>query len=253
MRRYRRVFGRRGLVYFWYGEILGRQAEVTVTQPGNHAPIYLRLGTSDIGFYDEIFVRRVYDLSSAQSPQMIVDAGANIGLAGRYFAGQYPQARILAIEPARANFGQLCKNVAGYPQITPIQAALWDTIGKIDLSNPFGRHGTFRTWNVASSPTPVLERVPAVTIPDLLATYNLERIDLLKIDIEGAEVELFSNAANWIDRVGVIVIELHDRFRRGCALNFYSATQSFDREWHRGELTFVARAGTVDDQLVVSV
>ncbi|PDW00164.1 hypothetical protein A9Q02_21980 [Candidatus Chloroploca asiatica] len=253
LRRYRRVFGWRGLIYFWYGEMLRRQTEVSVTRPGSNPPIYLRLGTSDIGFYDEIFVRRVYDLQSVRPLQVIVDAGANIGLAARYFAEHHPHVRILAIEPAAANFGQLYKNVSACSQITPIQAALWHIDSELDLTNPVGRHGAFRVWNTASHSVPVQERVPTMTIPNLLANYNLERIDLLKIDIEGAEVELFANAGSWIDRVGIIAVELHDRLRRGCALNFYSATQSFDWEWHRGDLTFVARAGMVDKQLLRSV
>jgi hypothetical protein len=61
------------------------------------------------------------------------------------------------------------------------------------------------------------------------------------MDIEGSEKEIFEVPAPWIDQVNVIAIELHDRFKRGCSLAFYSATLGFRREFHRGESIFVAR------------
>ena len=81
LRRYRRVFGWRGVPYYLGAEVFGRRAEVALTPPGHSAPIYLRLGTSDVGFYDEIVRRSAYDLPLALTPHVIVDAGANIGLA----------------------------------------------------------------------------------------------------------------------------------------------------------------------------
>lgn len=241
LRRYRRVFGWRGVPYYLAAEVYGRSAEVALTPPDHAAPIFLRLGTSDVGFYDEIFLRGAYDLPLAQSPQVIVDAGANIGLASRFFTARYPQARILALEPASANYGQLCKNAATLPRITTLRAALWNQAGAVEVFNPTGRHGAYRTQRETSAPGAGVERAPAVTVPGLMAAYDLPQIDLLKVDIEGAERKVFADAANWIDSVGVIVIELHDRFQRGCALNFYAAAQGFEIERHQGELVWVAR------------
>jgi len=239
--RYRRVFGWRGLPYFLAAEMLGRRSEVALRLPDHAAPIRLRLGTSDVGFCDQVFRRGAYDLRLARSPQVIVDAGANIGLASRFFAARYPQARILALEPAAVNYAQLCKNVGGMSGITPIRAAVWREAGEVDIFNPTGRHGAFRVQQSDSKQGAARERAPSVTMSGLLAAYDLPYIDLLKVDIEGAERELFADAADWLDRVGVIVIELHDRFQRGCALSFYAATQGFEVERHRGEHVYVAR------------
>lgn len=246
LRRYRRVFGWRGLPYYLVAETLGRRFEVALLLPDHHAPIYVRLGTSDVGFCDQILRRGAYDLPLTRSPQVIVDAGANIGLASRFFAARYPQARILALEPASANCEQLCKNVAGVSGITPVRAALWRAPGEVDIFNPTGRHGAFRTQRGASVRGAAIERAPAVTVSGLMASYDLPQIDLLKVDIEGAEREVFADAADWIDRVGVIIIELHDRFQRGCALSFYTATQGFEVEQHRGEHVCVARRNWMD-------
>jgi hypothetical protein len=66
--------------------------------------------------------------------------------------------------------------------------------------------------------------VPSITIGDILDQIGGQPIDLLKLDIEGSEFDLFSkNAGQWLDRVKVIAIEFHDRFRPGCAHAFYSA------------------------------
>lgn len=251
LRRYRRVLGWRGLPCYLAAEILGWRSEIALHLPDQAFPVSLRLGTSDIGFCDQIFRRGEYDLPLARPPRVIVDVGANIGLASRFFAARYPQARILALEPATVNYAQLCKNVAGIPGITPVHAALWSEAGEVELHNPIGRHGTFRTQWSGSIQGSAIERTPAVTVADLLASYTVPHIDLLKIDIEGAEREVFADAADWIDRVSVIVIELHDRFRRGCALSFYLATQGFDIEYHKGEHVCVARRGWIEEHAVV--
>jgi hypothetical protein len=66
--------------------------------------------------------------------------------------------------------------------------------------------------------------IPAITITDALSYINEERIDLLKLDIEGSELELFTrHSEQWLNRVRMIAIELHDRFRPGCSEAFYSA------------------------------
>ena len=84
-------------------------------------------------------------------------------------------------------------------------------------------------------------RVHAITVPDILHRLNADRIDLLKIDIEGSELQLFSRGSEkWLSRVDFIVIELHDRFVSGCSRAFYSALASwqFSQEL-RGENVFV--------------
>jgi hypothetical protein len=66
-----------------------------------------------------------------------------------------------------------------------------------------------------------LASVKSYSVDDLLKIAGSEQIDILKLDIEGAEKELFSDSTDWIEHVSNIVIELHDRFRPGCAEAFY--------------------------------
>ena len=71
-------------------------------------------------------------------------------------------------------------------------------------------------------------RLPVRTVDDIMAEYACDAIDLLKIDIEGGEREVFADASKWIDKVGVLVAELHERYQVGCTRNFYLATRDFD-------------------------
>src|SRR5580658_7698465 len=71
----------------------------------------------------------------------------------------------------------------------------------------------------------VIDEIEATTIGDLLDRFGWDRIDLLKIDIYGAEKKLFENAALWVERVNMIVIELHDRFKTWMQLRVFTGRQ----------------------------
>lgn len=72
---------------------------------------------------------------------------------------------------------------------------------------------------------------------------HLNFVDLLKMDIEGSEKEVFEDSDRWIEKVGVIAIELHEEIRPGCKLAMSRATKGFEQIGHRGETLFMARPG----------
>ena len=74
-----------------------------------------------------------------------------------------------------------------------------------------------------------------------MAEYMLDGIDLLKIDIEGAEREVFEDTSAWIGRVRSLIVELHEHFKPGCERSFRAGSAGFDREWIRGENYFLTR------------
>jgi len=83
--------------------------------------------------------------------------------------------------------------------------------------------------------------VKALTVNDLLDNYGLERIDILKIDIEGAEKEVFSNSSSWLGKVDAIIIELHEHTKAGASRSFYCGSNGFAREWMQGENVYLSR------------
>jgi FkbM family methyltransferase len=237
---YRHVFGRAGLAY----AIRARTANpgvATAVPPRATHPVTLRLGTTDIATYLDVFVKQPYKVDLRTPPRVIVDAGANIGLTSVYFALRYPEARIIAVEPEGTNAALLAVNTAPYPNVTVVAAALWHDETTVNVVDSGRGHWGFRT---TGDERHAMQRVPAVTVDSLIRKHGIDYIDVLKVDIEGAEAEVFADASAWIDRVGLILIELHERFRPGCNRVFYQATRGFDIDgFARGHNVGVAREG----------
>jgi len=192
---------------------------------GIEHPLWARAGTSDVETFEEVFLMRQYDLPIAGfEPLHILDLGANIGYASVYFAARWPQARILAVEPATSNLGLLDQNTRAWDHITCLQAAVWSHPSWVQVTNPKAAPNAFR---VSESNDPRKENIPAYTISQLIERQGCKHLDLLKMDVEGAEAEIFQNGAEWLDQVKVLIIELHDRIVPGCAQALYRALQGY--------------------------
>jgi FkbM family methyltransferase len=187
---------------------------IALRLPGLVHPLWVRPGTSDALTFDEVFVAREYELPLTDfSPRHILDLGANVGYASVRFAARWPQARILAVEPERENLMLLKRNTGGYRAIEAVQAAVWSRAGELAVANPEGDANAFRMTEATNGAG---EKVPAYTLAQLIDRLGCERLDLLKMDVEGAEIEILRDASSWLGRVNVMIIELHDRIVRGC-------------------------------------
>ena len=217
--------------------LCGRPRELAIVPLQSNHPVYLRIDTSDFCAYRDVLIFRSksYDPGIANfSPHTIVDAGAHIGMASILFALKYPMARIIAIEPEPSNFAALLRNTAPYKTIIPIQAALWRADGEVTLgaSNAHPK-GAFQIVENGR------QRVRAITMDTLMRETGILSIDLLKVDIEGAEIEVFESCP-WIRNVRVIAIELHDRVRPGCSSVVKNAAKDLHCD-QQGEVTFFDR------------
>ncbi len=238
VRVYLSIVGPLGLLTAIVARLRGVTREIAVTPPGARHPVFLRVPSSDVPTYRQVFLRQDYAFATDHPLRVIVDAGANIGLAAVYFALRFPDARIVALEPEPGNYAMLARNVAPYPQVTPLRAALWNKNEAIDVVDPGVGAWGFR---VQTPDGTAHVSTPAFTVDTLARDHALERIDILKVDIEGAEKEVFADTSAWIDRVRAIIIELHEYLRLGCNRSFYSGSSGFDHEWRRGENTYVTR------------
>jgi FkbM family methyltransferase len=195
------------------------------------------MDTSDFCAYRDVLIvqdKQYVPDAPDFSPATIMDVGANIGMASILFARKYPSAKIIAIEPEPSNFAALVKNTLRYTNIVPIQAALWKENGHVALGESEAHpKGAFEIVEGGA------ERVRAITMETLMRETGISSIDLLKMDIEGAEREVFKDCA-WIKHVGVIAIELHDRLKPGCRSAVETAAVGF-RSDQRGEVTFFVR------------
>lgn len=87
----------------------------------------------------------------------------------------------------------------------------------------------------------VHHKVKAITVNKIIDDYKLDKIDIFKVDIEGAEKEIFSDTSSWIEKVDAIIIELHEHMKIGCNRSFYNGSNGFDSEWIQGENVYISR------------
>jgi FkbM family methyltransferase len=226
------TLGVRGLFAVGSRKVFGWPKQLKVKVPTAPFPVHLRLRTSDVSVFRTALRDSEYDLGLSINPNVIIDAGANIGMASIFYAVKYPNARIIAIEPEESNFALLVKNTCSYRNITAIRAALWNCDGEISIGLP--APDSYEKWGFQTG-IPGNGKARAVTMQTLLDEIGVETVDLLKMDIEGAEKEVFQSC-NWMHRVKVLVIELHDRFKPGCRDAVESAAANW-RKTERGEMT----------------
>jgi len=177
----------------------------------------------------EIFLLREYDVDlppSSGEPVFIVDGGANIGLTSIFFANKYPAARIVSIEPEINNFRLLQKNASRYTNIIPLNKAIWHKNNTIQIKD----HGWgSRGFVIEELDNPGDASIQAVSIAGLLKEYDVETIDILKLDIEGSEKEVFeSGYQDWLPSVKCLMIELHDRMKEGSSRSVFRAVSEFN-------------------------
>jgi FkbM family methyltransferase len=172
----------------------------------------LRPFAGDLFVLYEILLRKVYYLRDGFLPpdrvRVIVDCGGNIGITALYLAARYPNATIYSVEPHPDTYVMLLQNTAAEPRIVPVHAAVVGrpaTTARITARNP--------AWgNKLTEAGPSLQ-APAITLCQLIEQYNITQIDLLKVDIEGAEELVFAHG-EFLAHVTLGIVELHAPYSR---------------------------------------
>ena len=224
--------------------VLHDQGVVHIALPGSHAPVLVRPDASDPFIFEEVFILDEYDFPVQGEPGLIFDIGANVGYTSIYFARKYPEARILAVEPEASNVRLLRENTAAYPNITVIEAGIWYRSAHLALVDAKAKTSDFQLHETE----PGAGAIQAVTVPELLERAGADRVDIVKIDIEGGEKELFSHNTEWLDKAGTLIVELHDRFKPGCKQAFLEAVTPYGFKGYGIGLNYiVSRDGTPPD------
>lgn len=190
--------------------------------PGIPSPIAMRHDDSDYMTFGGVFFYPYSELDLFDPPKVIVDAGAHIGLFSVFLKSKFPEARIISVEPDPENYGLLEKNLSNYPDIKPIPAGLWREDTRLRISDKYNTG----KWGMVTEEAPNHGAIKGLSMNTLMDENELESIDLLKIDIEGSEWELFdANYEKWLARTKVVMIEIHDWMRKGAGQKFFEAVQ----------------------------
>lgn len=212
-----------------------------VTVAGDGMRIVHRGTPEDLGVLSQIFDDDCYSLDrlaawtgleAYKSPAalggarpMIIDCGANIGASTVSFAHHYPEARVIAVEPERDNFSLLCENVASFINVRPLRRAIASAPGRLVLSDPGWGAWGYRTGAGVGDGTAIGE-VIATSVVDLLEQERDAVPFILKVDIEGAEGDLFSMHGEALARFPLVIVELHDWMMPG------AGTSDAFLRWH---------------------
>ncbi|MEJ8842209.1 FkbM family methyltransferase [Lacibacter sp. H375] len=217
------------------------KASLTINQ--QHTTVFLRKHSSDLQVFESVIQHGEYKIvtEKVKNCNIIVDAGGNIGLTTVYLHAYYPNARFVIIEPDKNNFSLLQKNLEhnNIGNVKLFNKALWVSNEKLMISHSFrdGKEWSLTVEKANGAPQNGNDFLEGISLKEICATSSIEMIDLLKIDIEGAERFLYQSddflqAIEHCSRN--LVIEIHDEFNIREMINHtmrnigFSATEAGD-------------------------
>jgi FkbM family methyltransferase len=162
---------------------------------------------SFIGQYDEIFKKQSYKFNTTNNQPFIIDCGSNVGVSLLYYLREFPNAKIVAFEPDKNVFAILKSNVEkmNSTNITLVNKGVWNADGVISFLQEGADGG-----QVLDNNTNVSAGAKTIEIETTsLKKYLSSKIDFLKIDIEGAEVEVIEDCENLLQNAQQVFIEFH--------------------------------------------
>ena len=183
------------------------QTAITIRHPLGSRLVNLRTYAGDIDIFYEIFFKKIYALPVAHSTSIntIVDLGANVGLSALYFLQQFPQAQVVCVEPEPTNFKMLELNLETEittGKVIAMEAAAMGEDGMVSFESAPAKYNGRVILGAQNN-------IPALSIPSIMQRCQFDRINLLKIDVEGAEKFIFSGDPVWLQSVDEILLEVH--------------------------------------------
>ena len=188
-------------------------------------PFSLRKNPFDYYTFLEVVLQEAYSLKKDFTPATIIDGGGNIGLTAAYFATKYPGAQVVSVEPDDDNFRMLTRNTEAYSNIKALQGGIWSSPSWLQVKDSgIGNNG----FTVEEVPAQSPGAIRAWSIPSLMEEMNWKTIDLVKLDVEGSEKEIFTSGyEQWLPHTRVLVVELHDRMKKGCSRAVFNAISQY--------------------------
>ena len=204
----------------------------------SHSLLARLRGSTDMLIFEQIFIFQEYScMRELNEPSLVLDLGANVGFSAAYFLNIFPKARIVAVEPDERNLA-ICKaNLSPYgDRVLLLHRAVWSRPATLRLLKvPNGAEWATHVDELIEKDRTYVG-VQAWDVRTLIDMSGVSTVDLLKVDIERAELSVFrESVSSWLYKVRNICIELHGK---DCEEVFFAALKDFDYELgHFGELT----------------
>ncbi|HEY8659590.1 MAG TPA: FkbM family methyltransferase [Hanamia sp.] len=165
-------------------------------------PIWIRPGTQDAGTLINNVIREEYGhFMPSTDPEWMIDAGAYIGDTSAYFLSRFPLLKVIALEPNPLSYELANVNLIPYGErVILLQKGLYSNEQELCFSGE----------ETGASIAEIGIKISCTTILSLLKQYSIPRLDILKMDIEGAEEAIFlAHPKNWLDRINLLILEIH--------------------------------------------
>ena len=155
----------------------------------------------------QIMEQRLYDFRSDEPSPLIIDCGAHVGLASAFFKSRFPRSSILAFEPDPSIAGMLRDNLRalGHDDVAVEAKAVWTDDRGVTFLRSHDDSGHVVSGTAAAGTG---ETVPSVRLRDVLAAQE-RPVDLLKMDLEGAEFALLRDCDGALGAVRRLIVEVH--------------------------------------------
>jgi FkbM family methyltransferase len=165
--------------------------------------IHYRLNKGDLWSMREVLRDECYRFPGDIHPDVIVDLGGNIGLTSMWLHNRYKPRKIVVLEPSSDNARIARENLSALNDVVVIEAAVGSTDGYAHFAAAEESNKGAVSFDKAGS-------VRVMSMNTLIKEVEINGpIDLLKVDIEGGEAELFSQNLEWLDSVEHIITEFH--------------------------------------------
>ena len=214
---------------------------LNISIPGFAYPVFVRNIPSDTQIFTQIFLRDELKVDLKMEPKIIIDGGANIGLATLYFKNRYPAAKIFSIEPDQSNFAMLVKNTGQYKNISCYNNGIWNRNTRLKIINEGAGNESFVVAEISADYNGD-NTIDAITLGAIVKDNLINCIDLLKLDIEGSERKVFEdNYTDWLSITENMLVEIHNWIDKEAEDTIKGAVKENFKKSMSGEYHFYTR------------
>ena len=232
IKKYLRGLGLIAFLSYLFQRLIKRNKILRIKVPSLRDEVLIRNNPNDIQVFTQIFINHEYNIVINEEVKTIIDCGANIGLASLFFLSKFPEAKIIAVEPEGNNFHMLRQNMGNHKNVICINKGIWSKTTSLEITN-FSRGEAGFIINESQSASD--STIQAISIDELINEFELKEIDILKIDIEGSEEQVFLEEPKWIKKVNIVFCEIHENMKPGLTARIKSMLMPYFNCFVHGE------------------